>query len=261
MKRLLFLLALCTIPLALGATLGDYPDLLLEQDEYDGLIVVGEDAPSSDVVAAANVVQTLPGAQPGVSTLDTDVTNYMYNTNHIVSVGCNNDVTERITNMTCDDFTQPGIYLYQNDLGTNHLVITGGTAEQTRTAATTFIQHNLTGTAVIIKNGEPTPTTLPQPEPTPTATEPAQDSEEAPAADEPPEPASANTTLNDTVEAEIENRSDELERKVKEFMEDEPNTTTPERERPEEPPQNEPETSFLQQSWNGFVDWFMWFFE
>jgi len=61
MKRFILLMIL-TIPFALAEDLSDYPYLFIEDDQFDGLLVVGETAPAIHTIAITNIALGLQRA-------------------------------------------------------------------------------------------------------------------------------------------------------------------------------------------------------
>ena len=155
------LVFLISLQLVYGLDLEFYPSYFFENYEFEAKIVVGEEAPPTDVASTVNM---LPGLQKFASDrirgsmLDSDVTDYLFESSNIISVGtnCDNEITEQIMdNRDCSIFKsgEAYIYLYESDLGNARLVVAGGTPEDTAKATIVlgnYEIYNLTGQAVKI---------------------------------------------------------------------------------------------------------------
>ena len=146
--------------LVLG-NLENYPEFLFEDEEFNTKIVVGEDAPSSDVASTIKLIpslQTLTEDRIRGSMLDSDVTDATLENFNIISVGCLNEVTKLLVG-ECDLRSgESFIYVIEND-EKYKVVIIGGSEEDT--AKATFVlgnyeNYNLEGDAIrIIGDNQP----------------------------------------------------------------------------------------------------------
>ncbi len=80
MKKLITLIALflITIMTASAVDLSDYPDFFIKNGSFNGIIVIGENAPGEDVVSAIDIATAFP-VPIGASRLDSeinDITDY-----------------------------------------------------------------------------------------------------------------------------------------------------------------------------------------
>ncbi|MCP3685649.1 MAG: hypothetical protein GY861_23615 [bacterium] len=140
--------------------LSDFPDLFLEDGNFNGFIVIGQDAPSADTVASIDIATSIQYATgtssssggssgdssssafdtlslTGYAKLDTEIFSLDQN---LISVGnpCDNSITKEISGETdCDFDLEEGqgiIKLYHYG-DYHHLIVTGSSVMDTRMAA------------------------------------------------------------------------------------------------------------------------------
>ena len=128
--------------------LSTYPDMFIKNGVFDAVIVVGDKAPASDVIAQSNLIQffvgylgkTLVGSAKLASEIDALGQN-------IISIGspCHNPVSAQIMidPKPCDKWMEPGkafimLYYYK---GYTHMVIEGYSDKGTREAVNALINY------------------------------------------------------------------------------------------------------------------------
>ena len=158
---LIIAVLLCSSVFALD--LSDYPDMFITGGSFDGLIVVGDNAPSMDVLSAIDITTGIQASTSsgthidvGSTVLASEIDN-IYAQN-LISVGgpCINQVTAKILGTTvCSAGIQEGqgyIKLIRNK-GVYHLLIYGFSEDDTRRAAKVLNLHKtypLTGDQMLI---------------------------------------------------------------------------------------------------------------
>jgi len=166
MKRVmvgLIFLVLCFA--AQAATLSDYPYLFVNQGKFDAIYVVGEEAPSLDVVSAT-AISTALARYPnitvtiGTSRLDSEVPNIEYRNAIVIGSPCENKAAAILEgNPTpCYANLSSGIgyiKLYQKNNRTQLLIT--GLNEEDRHAAAKFLAtaalHNILATEFQVASG------------------------------------------------------------------------------------------------------------
>lgn len=129
--------------------LSNYPDFLIRKSEIDTIIVVGDEASSSDVIAQTNLALSLGNVleKPltGSSKLASEVRSLEQN---IISIGnaCDNDITDKILNNPepCDKDLEKGdafIKLLKNG-NFVHIVVAGFSNLGTKEAANVLINYD-----------------------------------------------------------------------------------------------------------------------
>jgi len=141
--------------------LSDFPELIIKDNRFDAIIVVGNDASSSDVIAQTNLVlffgQVLGLPVLGATKLASEISNLNRN---IISIGnsCKNEITSKIMNnpKPCDRYQEKGkgfIRLFE-DNAYIYLVAAGLTDEGTREAVKALInydEYDLIGKEIIVE--------------------------------------------------------------------------------------------------------------
>lgn len=147
MKKLLLpLLFLSLLSLASAYDLSDFPEPFLNEDEINTIIVVGDKAPSSHVLAQTQLAlwmdQHSEDSALGISKLASEVDSLEQN---IISIGnpCDNEVTARISGdpSPCDDSYPIGkayLRVYTHN-GYTHIVA-AGLSERGTTRATQLLK-------------------------------------------------------------------------------------------------------------------------
>jgi len=141
------------------STIGEFPEDLIQNNIFKGIIVVGSGGDDSSLIASNIISSTLVitgissaggRVETGSSFIDTEITNYDLRTKNIISVGspCVNRVTAIIMGVpeeTCDDYNLIGqnkgiikLYEYQ---GNSHYIVAGWRAEDTMKAAEVFLDY------------------------------------------------------------------------------------------------------------------------
>ncbi len=273
-----FVLALLLIP-AVTASLADYPDFLFDDDRFRAAIVVGEDAPAKDVTTAANLVFSLQERASNEirgNTLDSAV--QLSEQDAVVSIGCENTVTERLTGWTCAEFDHPSIFLYN----TSFLVIAGHNSSQTATAAQALMERGSFAGNAVINDGNWRAT--PRPEPgegdVTQTTDTEQDTTDATLQNETAVPDTGSNDVNVTeeyrqIKEEIKEDVDDVETpdvdtnvsdtvdQVQEgegTNESQENDTEAE-ERNETVQEQDTSGPVYKRAWRSFTDWIGWFFK
>jgi hypothetical protein len=163
--------------------LKNYPELFLTYSEFDGLLVIGESAPSKDTLSIVNIalgiqseavtssvvcsndpnagcsyVYTTNPIPSSVNVFDTNAISMM-DSHNIISVGnpCNNKVTQEIMDSDdCDyklDSNKVGIIYLEEDNGIKRMVMYGKTDEDTLEISKmlqNFDDYSLSGTTYYI---------------------------------------------------------------------------------------------------------------
>ncbi|MBI4454200.1 hypothetical protein HY636_06150 [Candidatus Woesearchaeota archaeon] len=131
-----------------------YPKPFVKDGNLNTILVVGAKAPSSDVVALTDILNSLPSVTSniGLTKLDTEV--YSLNQN-IISVGspCVNSISFKIAGnpSDCTLGLQPGqgiIKIYTSKEGYSYILVTGYSDKETRDAANVlanYRKYNLKG--------------------------------------------------------------------------------------------------------------------
>ena len=138
--------------------LSDYPSFFVKGDDLDVILVVGDKAPASDVLAQTQIALSLAqfGNALGISKLASEIE---YEEQNIISIGspCYNDVTSEIMDdpVPCDKELTEGrafIRMYQHDDNVQ-IVIIGYNEGATREVANilrNYQEHDLKGNEYII---------------------------------------------------------------------------------------------------------------
>ena len=143
-KKIILLISMFifVIGLVKAEDLSDYPDVLLEDNEFEGYMIVGETADTTEVIAAIEIASSLNSLQcdidniesvnncgTGILKLDTELDNY-YEKN-IIAVGtpCSNEVVDHFADYPEDcsnglDYNKAKIKL-NNINGKYQLIVTG----------------------------------------------------------------------------------------------------------------------------------------
>jgi len=122
-----------------GTALGLYPGYFMDGESFKSnfVTIVGEEAPSSYVVALGNLVARTPGVKPtGFSMLDSDISDITRHNAIIVGNACNNAAIARMFNnpSPCDSAPLPTgkglVKIYQAANGNVALLAAGKTDAQ-----------------------------------------------------------------------------------------------------------------------------------
>lgn len=151
--------------------LSNYPDLFFEKDVVNAVMVVGDNAPADDVIAATDITVSFEGKQTKPAALASEIRDYNRN---IISVGrpCDNAVTAQILRSNgisdydsdCSYGLKPGqaiVYLFEEN-GFAHMLVFGYSKVETRQAARALSTQRMSGRKMILdfnKDQE----TMPQP--------------------------------------------------------------------------------------------------
>src|SRR3989338_8200789 len=147
--------------------LSTYPDMFIKNGVFDAVIVVGDKAPASDVIAQSNLVQFFVGytgkSLVGSTKLSSEIESLNQN---IISIGsaCHNNVSWEIMVQPkqCDRWLEPGkamilLYGYKDYV---YMVIAGYSDKGTRDAVDVLINYDknkLKGSNMLIDVDEPKP--------------------------------------------------------------------------------------------------------
>lgn len=147
--------------------LSNFPDMFIKNGVFDGVIVVGDKAPASDVIAQSNLVQFFVGytgkSLVGSTKLASEIKSLNQN---IISIGsaCHNNVSWEIMVQPkqCDRWLEPGkamilSYGYKDYV---YIVIAGYSDKGTRNAVDFLINYDknkLKGSNMLIDVDEPKP--------------------------------------------------------------------------------------------------------
>ncbi len=154
---------LFSIP-ALAYDLSDYPEPFAEEGEVDAVVVVGDDAPASHVIAQTNIALSLnqqAGSQQfGIAKLASEVSSIEQN---IISIGnpCTNSISAALLDLAkCDEGFEPGFArIIAKEYGKYvHIVAAGYTDKGTAAAANMlkdFSKQDFDGEEIIITVDEP----------------------------------------------------------------------------------------------------------
>ena len=146
------------------AASSDFPDVFIDSGKFNGIIVVGNQASASDVIAQSNLVQFFieyTGTTiKGTTKLSSEVSDLNQN---IISIGspCINPVSASILNNPgpCDKGivpSKPIIKLFKTN-EFYHMVIAGYTDKETRQAITDIVNGNITIHIESVPKGEAKP--------------------------------------------------------------------------------------------------------
>jgi len=252
MKRLLLFLIL--LPGVLAYDLSDYPGFLFENGSFNAKIVVGANAPSQDVASAILVIpslQELSEDRIKGALLDEMVSDYMLESNNMISFGCENSITEQITGYGCQDFKEGHIYLLESKFGKAHMVIAGRTPDDTQKAAAVlglYENYSLSGNEIMV-SGE-FPYTLIRPG----VVEETEEIEEVVETEEP------EVEEEKTEEPpRVSRKEQELRKRIEDLSEDvEVESVEKEAEETIKIPED---ASTLERLWFRFKNWLSWFFK
>ena len=147
--------------------LSNFPDMFINNGVFDGILVVGDQAPASDVIAQSNLVQFFVGytgkSLVGSTKLASEIKSLNQN---IISIGsaCHNNVSWEIMVQPkqCDRWLEPGkamilSYGYKDYV---YIVIAGYSDKGTRDAVDFLINYDknkLKGSNMLIDVDEPKP--------------------------------------------------------------------------------------------------------
>ena len=147
--------------------LSNFPDMFIKNGVFDAVIVVGDKAPASDVIAQSNLVQFFVGytgkSLVGSTKLSSEIESLNQN---IISIGsaCHNNVSWEIMVQPkqCDRWLEPGkamilSYGYKDYV---YIVIAGYSDKGTRDAVDFLINYDknkLKGSNMLIDVDEPKP--------------------------------------------------------------------------------------------------------
>ena len=154
-----FLIFTCFLSIVYAADLSDFPDMFIEDGKLNALIVVGNDAPSSDVIAQTNLAlfftSYLGKPVTGYSKLASEVDNLEQN---LILIGspCNNDISLEILDAeTCNEGLEQGeaiIKLVEGDEN-SYLMVMSGSDKGVREAANVlanYEDYNLNGDEFVL---------------------------------------------------------------------------------------------------------------
>ena len=165
MKKTLFVIALFVFSGIAYADLSNFPGAFISDGKFNGMIVVANQAPASDVIAQSNLAQFFVGylGKPitGTTKLSSEVTNLDQN---IISIGspCYNEVSAKIMDNPnpCDKDLEPGkAYIKFFDKGHVQIVVAGYSDKGTREAINALIDYqnkNFNGNVYFVSVDEPT---------------------------------------------------------------------------------------------------------
>ncbi|MBI2654808.1 hypothetical protein HYX06_00090 [Candidatus Woesearchaeota archaeon] len=148
--------------------LSNYPDMFVKNGNFNAAIVVGNQAPASDVIAQSNLASSfvfyLGKNLVGFAKLSSEIDDLSQN---IISIGsaCHNPISAQIIGYPkqCDIWLEPGkamiiLYRYKDYV---HMVIAGYSDKGTRDAVDFLINKkkgSLSGNNLLIDIDEPKPT-------------------------------------------------------------------------------------------------------
>ena len=149
MKKIMILIIVILISFSSAmAAEYDYPDIFIKSGKLDALIVVGNQAPASDVIAQSNLMQYFSGY--GVSTtssakLSSEISTIDQNM-ILIGSACTNPLTAQVLGnpQPCNKGVQPGkplIKLFRNSIYF-HLVVAGYTEKETRDAVSSLANYD-----------------------------------------------------------------------------------------------------------------------
>ena len=126
----------------------DYPDVFIKNGKLDAVIVVGNQAPASDVIAQSNLIQYFIGygvSTAGSAKLSSEISAIDQNM-ILIGGACNNPLTAQILGnpQPCNEGIQPGkplIKLFRNSIYF-HLVVAGYTEKDTRDAVNSLADYD-----------------------------------------------------------------------------------------------------------------------
>ena len=149
MKNIAYLaMLILLISSAYASDLSDFPEMFIEDGKLNAVIVVGDKAPSSDVIAQSSLVlffgsETEKQVQ-GASKLASEIGSLNQS---IISIGspCHNNVSAQIMGyqQPCDNFAGNGkaaIRLFEYDKY-NHIIVAGHTDKATREAVNVLVNY------------------------------------------------------------------------------------------------------------------------
>jgi len=154
-KYIVSLIAACLFSLAfvsvgIAYDLTDYPEPFIKDGKYDVIIVVGETAPTADVLAAVDIATSLKQAigdtGPVETKLDSEITSLAQN---IISVGspCANKISAKIIGSStadCNIVPEPAqaiLKIYEQE-GYAQLIVSGYADREIRAAAKVLANYN-----------------------------------------------------------------------------------------------------------------------
>src|SRR3989344_7566404 len=126
----------------------DYPDIFIKNGKLDAVIVVGNQAPASDVIAQSNLMQYFSGygvSTAGSAKLSSEISTIDQNM-ILIGSACNNPLSAQVLGnpQPCNKGIQPGkplIKLFKNSIYF-HLVVAGYTEKDTRDAVNSLADYD-----------------------------------------------------------------------------------------------------------------------
>jgi len=144
-----------------------YPHFFSENGKLDAIVVVGDKAPSSDVVAASDIMTSLQEDFPATKIGTTRLASTVPSLGNMIAIGspCDNPITSRITGKhDCDLTLKPGqgyIGFYERS-GYHQVVVAGHGPQETRLAARVLAQDpSFDGDHFLVEGTAANPTLTP----------------------------------------------------------------------------------------------------
>lgn len=144
MKKLITILALFLITMmtASAVDLSDYPDFFIKNGRFNGILVIGENAPGEDVVSAIDIAYAFP-VPVGASRLDSEISDITdYNAIVIGNPCVNSAAAELEETVECDTEKGKGyIKLFEHG-NRMQVLVTGLESTDRRAAARVLARYN-----------------------------------------------------------------------------------------------------------------------
>ncbi len=151
-----FLMLLLVAAMAVAADLGAYPSPFMAGSFFDAQIIIGNNGPATDALAATEIAVSLQQLASSLITASTEDEFNPEKNSILIGLPCQNNVTARILNAnSCSLGIKEGqgyLKLLEKD-GITHLIISGNSAADTRKAArllAKYGQHSLSGKEMIV---------------------------------------------------------------------------------------------------------------
>ena len=147
MKKLITILALflITIMTASAVDLSDYPDFFVKNGSFNGIIVIGENAPGEDVVSAIDIATAFP-VPVGASRLDSEINDITDNNAIVIGSPCVNSAAAELegeSGSKCDASLEEGkgyIKLFEHG-NRVQILVTGLESTDRRAAARVLARY------------------------------------------------------------------------------------------------------------------------
>jgi len=164
-KILLSILALILfLNMVYAADLSTYPNIFVKDKKFDGLFIVGDNAPAEDVISVSDIISSFSqnGVSTGVAKLSKEVTDVYKQNVIVVGNACTNPTAAQLLGNPSGCFPDldenQGIIKLANNNGYYQLLVSGSTPLGTRNAASVlsnFKSYNLQGSDIYItKNSQ-----------------------------------------------------------------------------------------------------------